>query len=40
MILVKWITKVIVLQFLLKMQMMENERKSEKKNDMYLRSKL
>lgn len=40
MILVKWITKIIVLQFLLKMQMIEDKREPEKKDDMYLRSKL
>lgn len=36
----KWITKIIVLQFLLKMQMIEDKREPEKKNDMHLRSKL
>lgn len=40
MVLVKWITKIIVLQFLLKMQMIEDKREPNKKDNIYLRSKL
>ena len=39
-IVMRWVIKIILLQFLLKMKMMEDEREPEKKDDMYLRSKL